>query len=206
VIRRSVILFGTGARVSVTVLDQLLAHGLKPVALALPEFAPAILERMGETQVESGAKENRFITQARQLSIQMIYLPESSQTPMVQKIAALKADFILVACWPYLLSPEIINAIGMAAVNLHPSILPNYRGADPVGEQIERQEKKLGVTLHLLSQKIDHGDIIAQADLVTGVKYPGRELIETQAARVGINLFMQAIQDFGGPDWILRPQ
>ena len=205
-VRQNVILFGTGARFSVAVLDQLLALGLKPVALALPEFAPAILEQMGETRVDSGAKENRFITQARQLSIQMIYLPESSQTSMLEKIAALKADFILVACWPYLLSPDIINAVGKAGVNLHPSILPHYRGADPVGEQIERQEKKLGVTLHLLSQKFDQGDIIAQADLVTSIKYPGRELIETQTARVGVNLFMKAIQDFGGPDWTLRTQ
>jgi methionyl-tRNA formyltransferase len=204
--RQKVILFGTGARFSVAVLDQLIAHGLKPIALALPEFAPAILERIGETRVYSGVKENRFIKKARQLSIQMIYLPESSQPSMAQKIAALKADFILVACWPYLLSPDIINATGKAAVNLHPSILPHYRGADPVGEQVERQEKKLGVTLHLLSQKFDQGDIIDQTEFVSSVKYPGRELIETQAARAGINLFMQAIKDFGGPDWTLQPQ
>jgi methionyl-tRNA formyltransferase len=204
VTRPSVILFGTGAQFSVSVLDQLLTHGLKPVALALPEFAPAVVEGVGNTRVDSGAIENRFIAQARQLSIRMIYLPESSQITQAEKIAALKADFLLVACWPYLLGPEIISAIGKAALNLHPSMLPNYRGADPVGEQIERQEKKLGVTLHLLTQEFDRGDIVAQAELVLGTKFPERELIETQAARIGTNLFIKVIQGFGGPAW--RPQ
>lgn len=204
--RQNIILLGTGARFSIAVLDQLLAHGLKPVALALPEFAPAVFEGMGETRVDNGVKQNRFIARASRLSIQMIYLPESSQTSMAQKIAALKADFLLVACWPYLLNPEIVNATRKAAVNLHPSILPNYRGADPINEQIEQQEKNLGVTLHLLSQQFDQGDIVAQASLVFGTKYPGIELIETEAARVGTQLFIKAIQNFGGPDWAPRSQ
>ena len=204
--RASVILFGTGARFSEAVLDQLLAHGLKPVALGLPEFAPAVLKGMVEARVDTGVTENRFIVQARRLSIPMIYLPQSSQTDQAQEIAALKADFLLVACWPYLLSPEIVSAIGKAALNLHPSILPNYRGADPVAEQIQQQEKELGVSLHLLSQEFDQGDIVDQAGLELGTKFPGRELIETQAARVGTHLFMKAINDFGGPDWRLRSQ
>ena len=206
VARPGVILFGTGARFSEAVLDQLSAHGLKPIALALPEFAPAAFEGMVETRIDTGTTENRFIVQAKRLSIPMIYLPESLQTSQAQKIAALKADFLLVACWPYLLSPEIVSAIGKAALNLHPSILPKYRGADPVSEQIEQQEKELGVSLHLLSQEFDQGDIVAQAGLELGTKFPGRELIETQAARVGTNLFIKAVDDFDGPDWRPRSQ
>jgi len=202
----SVILLGTGARFSVAVLDQLLTHGLTPAAFALPEFAPAQQAGKVPARVDSGARENPFIVQARRLSIQMIYLPESLQTSHAWEIAALKADFLLVACWPYLLAPEIVSAVGRAAVNLHPSILPNYRGADPVAVQIKQQEKDLGVSLHLLSQRFDQGDIVSQARLVLETKFPDRELIETRAARIGTNLFMKAIDDFGGPGWRPRSQ
>ncbi|MFB3059470.1 MAG: formyltransferase family protein, partial [Gammaproteobacteria bacterium] len=105
-----------------------------------------------------------------------------------------------------LLGTEIVNAVGKAALNLHPSLLPDYRGADPVIAQIASREINLGVSLHLLSQKFDCGDIIGQASLKFETRFPGRELIETQAARVGTRLFIQAIKDFGSPDWKPRPQ
>lgn len=205
-LRQSVILFGTGAQFSIAVLDRLLAHGLKPAALVLPGFAPAVLKGLGETQVDVGGEVNQFVSEARRLSIPLIYLPESSQVSQAEKIAAVKADYILLACWPYLLSPEIINTAGKAALNIHPSILPNYRGADPVTAQIDCEEKNLGVSLHLLSQEFDQGDIVGQASLELGTKSLGRELIEAQAARAGVNLFIKAMQDFGSPAWRPRPQ
>ena len=90
--------------------------------------------------------------------------------------------------------------------DLHPSLLPNYRGADPVAAQIDYEEKNFGVSLHLLSQEFDQGDIVGQASLELGTKSPGRELIEAQAARAGVNLFMKAMQEFGSPAWRPRPQ
>jgi len=188
------------------VLKHLLAHGLKPAALALPGFAPSFLRGLGEIQVDTGEEVNQFVSEAKRLSIPLIYLPESLQTSQAQKILAVKADFILVACWPYLLSPEIIGTAGKAALNLHPSILPNYRGADPVTAQIDSHEKNMGVSLHLLSQAFDQGDILGQASLEFGTMSPGREIIEAKAARVGASLFMKAMQDFGSPAWRPRPQ
>jgi methionyl-tRNA formyltransferase len=201
-----IILFGTGALISTAVLDHLLAHGLKPVALVLPGFAPSILKDPGEIPVDRGGEYNPFVSAAKRLSIPLIYLPESSQTSKVQTITALRADFLLVACWPYLLASEIVSAVDKAALNLHPSLLPDYRGADPVNVQLECREQNLGVSLHLLSREFDRGDIIGQVGLELGNQVPGRELIETQAAWLGTRLFAQAIDNFGGPDWEPRPQ
>ena len=210
-VHQRIILFGTGALFSTAVLDQLLANGLIPDALVLPGFAPSRLNRLADIPladipVDSGGKDNRFVSAAKQLSISLIYLPESSQTSQARAIAGVKADFILVACWPYLLGTEIVNAVGKAALNLHPSLLPDYRGADPVIAQIASREINLGVSLHLLSEKFDCGDIIGQAGLKFETRFPGHDLIETQAARVGTRLFIQAIKDFGSPDWKPRPQ
>ena len=192
---------GTGAHFSLAVLDYLLLNGLKPVALGIPEFAPVILKGLGKTAVDSAVRENQFVLAAERLAVPLIYLPESLQAAEAEKIAELNADYLLLACWPYLLGPEIISRVGMAALNMHPSILPNYRGADPIAEQIKQEEKNLGVSLHLLSQEFDSGDIVSQARLEFEDGSQSREAIEAEAARVGTNLFIKATQDFGGPDW-----
>ena len=201
-----IILFGTGALISTAVLDHLLAYGLKPVALVLPGFAPSIIKGPGEIPVDRGGEDNLFVSAAKRLSIPLLYLPQSSQTSEVKTITELKADFLLVACWPYLIASEIVQAVDKAALNLHPSLLPDYRGADPVNLQLECREQNLGVSLHLLSREFDRGDIIGQVGLELGNQVPGRELIETQAAWLGTRLFAQAIENFGGPDWEPRPQ
>ena len=201
-----IILFGTGVLFSTVVLDHLLAYGLEPVALVLPGFAPSILKGLGEIPVDRGGEDNLFVSAAKRLSIPLAYLPESSQNSELQTITEFKADFLLVACWPYLLASEIVNAVDKAALNLHPSLLPDYRGADPVRVQLDCREQNLGVSLHLLSRAFDSGDIIGQVGLELGNQAPGRELIETQAARLGAHLFAQAIENFGGPDWKPRPQ
>lgn len=206
--QHSFILFATGARFSLAVLDQLLAQGLKPLALVLPEYAPSGLKEDSKIKVKSSANENCFMARARQLLIPIIYLPKLSQPTPTQDIASIKADFLLVACWPYLLSSKITKTVNKAALNLHPSLLPDYRGVDPITEQMQNKEKKWGVSLHLLNQKFDQGDIVCQAPLGLDpeVEFPERELIEDQAALTGVKLFSKAIKSFGGPDWNPRPQ
>ena len=205
-LQQRIILFGTGALFSVAVLDHLIAHELKPAALVLPGFAPSIPEGLGDTRVDTGVDVNPFVRASKRLSIPLIYLPESSQASEAPNIASVKADFILVACWPYLLGTRIVSAVGKAALNLHPSLLPDYRGANPVNTQIDCCEQNLGVSLHLLSQVFDQGDIVGQAGLEFGTRIPGRESIEAEAARVGTGLFLQAIRNFGNPEWRPRSQ
>ncbi len=204
--QQKVILFGTGARFSVAVLDHLLAHELKPVALVLPQFAPGKVKTVIELPLQVSTKENQFVTQAKRLSIPLIYLPESTQSTQVHRLAAFATDFLLLACWPFLLSPQIVNSASKAALNMHPSLLPDYRGANPVAAQLNQQEKNFGVSIHLLSQQFDEGDIIDQSGLKLKTESPGRKAIEAEAARVGTALFMKAINNFGSSEWRPRPQ
>ncbi len=89
---------------------------------------------------------------------------------------------------------------------MHPSLLPDYRGANPVAAQLNQQEKNFGVSIHLLSQQFDEGDIIDQSGLKLKTESPGRKAIEAEAARVGTALFMKAINNFGSSEWRPRPQ
>jgi len=69
-------------------------------------------------------------------------------------------DYILFYGWSKIINPKLIN--DFKCIMLHPSPLPKYRGGSPIQNQIIRGEKDSAVTLFLMDDGIDTGDIIAQ--------------------------------------------
>ena len=76
----------------------------------------------------------------------------------------LKPDLILTYTFNQKLSDELINSAKWA-INMHPSLLPHYRGANPYFWTIANGEDKTGVTFHFLNNKFDEGDIILQEEI-----------------------------------------
>lgn len=76
-------------------------------------------------------------------------------------IRALKPDIILSASFPYLLPPEILSQAAIAAVNMHPTPLPYYRGPNPMRLFYDGFET-IGATLHYTDAEFDTGAILAQ--------------------------------------------
>ncbi len=81
---------------------------------------------------------------------------------MKQKIMQEKPDFLLVVAYGEIISSEVFQMVKYGAVNIHPSLLPKYRGASPIQETLLRGDTKTGVTWISLSKRMDAGDIIAQ--------------------------------------------
>ena len=71
-------------------------------------------------------------------------------------------DFIFVACFPSLLPDLLLNWPRKFCVNLHPSLLPAYRGPDPVFWQLRNGETHTGISLHLITPALDAGPILHQ--------------------------------------------
>jgi methionyl-tRNA formyltransferase len=71
-------------------------------------------------------------------------------------------DLIWITDYRYLLPPEIIKLPRLGAVNLHPSLLPKYRGRAPINWAILNGETRLGLTAHYADEGMDMGDIIEQ--------------------------------------------
>ncbi len=126
-------------------------------------------------------------------------------TALPELLTELAVDFLLVACWPEKLTPAAIDAVNCAALNLHPSMLPRYRGRNPVADQLDSGESRLGVSLHLINDEFDAGDIILQRgfELVAPVT---RQAIELAAAANGVDLFIRALRTFHQPGWQPIPQ
>jgi len=115
---------------------------------------------------EDNPDENVWFGSVRQLCIQKgieFVTPLSPNTPeWIDKIRALKSDYIFSFYYRYMISGEILSIPRLGAYNLHGSLLPKFRGRCPVNWVIIKGESETGVTLHEMEVKPDAGAIVAQ--------------------------------------------
>ncbi len=82
-----------------------------------------------------------------------------------KEIKRLKADIIIVGSWSEKFSVQTINTPKIACINVHPSMLPKYRGPNPYLQVILNNEKKTGITFHLMDVNYDTGSILHQKEV-----------------------------------------
>ena len=82
-----------------------------------------------------------------------------------KEVLKLNADVILVGTWAEKIKQDVINMPVIACVNVHPSFLPKYRGPNPYLQTILHNEKKSGVTFHLIDENFDKGNILIQKEI-----------------------------------------
>lgn len=87
---------------------------------------------------------------------------KAKERPVHDFIACSKPDFLWVTDYRYLLPASLLALAPLGAVNLHPSLLPKYRGRAPLNWAILHGETRLGLTAHFVDEGCDTGDIIAQ--------------------------------------------
>ncbi|WP_443081907.1 phosphoribosylglycinamide formyltransferase [Synechococcus sp. BA-132 BA5] len=74
-----------------------------------------------------------------------------------------RVDLVVMAGWMRIVTPVLIEAFPDRLVNIHPSLLPSFRGADGVGEALAAGVTLAGCTAHLVSADVDAGPILVQA-------------------------------------------
>lgn len=89
-----------------------------------------------------------------------------TQEEFEQKIMAIiqqyQSDYIILAKFMRILSPQFVNSFPMRLINIHHSFLPAFIGANPYRQAFERGVKLIGATAHFVSAQLDNGPIIAQ--------------------------------------------
>ncbi len=104
-----------------------------------------------------------------------------------------KYDLLICCVWNKKFSKEIISAL--PAYNIHPSLLPKYRGANPLQAQIDNHEKIGGVTMHLMSQEYDSGPIYKQIPFHISKKESIASL-SIKAAKITCIILKDFLSDF----------
>ena len=112
-----------------------------------------------------------------------------------KEILKLNADVVLVGTWGEKFKKSIIDLPKFATINVHPSLLPKYRGPNPYLQAIKHLETQSGVTFHLMDEKYDTGSILLQKTVEINSKDTGTELREKIAllSRGGACELMQTL-------------
>ena len=95
-----------------------------------------------------------------------VYDPERLRdSRWIDLLKTLSPDFIFSFYYRYMIPQEMLDTARVAALNLHGSLLPKFRGRCPVNWVLIKGEQKSGVTLHVMEAKPDAGDIVAQKEV-----------------------------------------
>lgn len=114
-------------------------------------------------------------------------------------------DLVAVACFPWLLRPDVLAIPRLGGVNLHPSLLPALRGPEPVFWAYRNGLRVTGVTVHLLDGAFDHGAVVAQAAVPIPAGSRGDDL-EAQLMEIGAALLLEALPAFAAGRLVATPQ
>jgi len=121
----------------------------------------------------------------------------------IKKFQDLAPELIIVAAYGQIIPKEILDIPKFGVLNVHPSLLPKYRGASPIQTTILNGDKKAGITIILMDEKMDHGPIISNFQFSIFNK-PTYQELSNQLADVGAELLIKTL-----PDWIsgkIKPQ
>jgi methionyl-tRNA formyltransferase len=80
------------------------------------------------------------------------------------EIRKLNPDIFVVASFGKILSGELLEIPKFGCINIHPSLLPKYRGASPIQSAILNGDQKTGVTIIKMDEEMDHGPILFQTE------------------------------------------
>ena len=104
-----------------------------------------------------------FLSFLSNYSVNVIeYDKKMNEPDFIDRVRSLKADIAVVCSYNRLFPPELLRSTKDGFINCHPSLLPDYRGANPYSAVIINNEKYTGATLHFMDETFDTGDIIVQ--------------------------------------------
>lgn len=151
------------------------------VFMGTPQFAVPILKALIDSEdyqvlaVVSqpdrrvGRKRELRATPVKELALENgieVLTPEKiNHSPEMDRVIELAPDLIITAAFGQFLPDKLLAAAKVAAINVHGSLLPKYRGGAPIQYAVMNGDAETGVTIMYMVKKMDAGDIISQASL-----------------------------------------
>ena len=127
----------------------------------------------------------RNITKMAQENSIPVFEPDkiSREPEIIEQLKALKPDFSITFAFGQILSQEVIDIPTIATINLHASLLPEYRGANPIAQSIIDGKTKTGITTMKTVLELDAGDICLQDEIEISDDMNVIELMKEISAR-----------------------
>jgi len=169
--------FGMSGRLSAAPLQSLLDAGIDVCVYVTPGLRNMTVPEGARPAPRSRRKPERAIpmlgpkvhAHARQIAdesgVPVLAVPEIRDHSILATLHELAPDIICVSCFPWRLPDEVIGAARLASMNIHPSLLPDNRGPDPLFWTFRRGDDQTGVTIHRMTAAFDAGPILAQTSI-----------------------------------------
>jgi methionyl-tRNA formyltransferase len=182
--------FGS-AQFSVYILDELEKAGMKPTLIVTTPDKPVGRGlTLTPTPVKSwGTERGITVFDAAKLDADFT---EKLKAECVRK----NIETFIVAAYGKIIPPAVLDIPKHQTLNVHPSLLPLYRGASPLQSAMIDDAKKTGVTIMRIDAQMDHGPIVTLKEISVD-EWPTYEIFEENMAREGGKLLAQTL-----PDWI----
>ena len=169
---------------AVTILDGIINSGHKVVSVVTTPDKPA---GRGQKVSESAVKQY-----AIKKNLQILQPEKLKSEDFIKRLQILDADLFVVVAFRML--PEIIWSMPpKGTINLHASLLPDYRGAAPINWAIINGEKETGVTTFFIEQEIDTGEILEKQSIPIDKNETAGDLHD-KLMNLGTSLVVQSIE------------
>ena len=149
------ILFFGSDDFSLIILKSLLGSGLNITNIITESDKPA-----GRNMAPTPTIVKKYALE-KEISV----LTPETKGDILPLVKDLNPDIIILASYGKILPEEVLSVPSYGAVNVHPSLLPKYRGATPIQSVLLDGEPNTGVTIMLMTGEVDSGQIIAQKEL-----------------------------------------
>ena len=187
--------------------------------MGTPEFAVPSLERLAQTTHELAAVVTRpdrpqgrgqrvasppVKTAAERLGLPVLQ-PESLKDPAaLEQLRGFGADLFVVVAF-VILPRTVLGIPERGCINVHPSLLPRYRGAAPINWAVIRGERETGITTFLLTPRVDGGEILYQQETAIGADETAGELHDRLMV-MGAEVLAETVDALDRGDTTPRPQ
>ncbi len=193
---------------------------MRVVFMGSPEFAVPHLEQLilnqyqvvaVYTQPDRAAGRGRSLAPppvkaaAQSLGLEVVQPPSLKEAGVVRQLAQFRPDVIVVAAFGQILPRSVLDIPRFGAVNVHPSLLPRFRGASPVASAILAGDEFSGVSIMLMDEGMDTGPVLARAQVpVSAADNTGS--LTTKLSLVGARLLLEVLGHYLRGELTPEPQ
>lgn len=191
----SFVFFGTGP-LAESVLAELVRNGYVPKVVVTKPDAP-----QGR---HMELKPPHIKTWAEMKGIKTLQ-PEKLDEEFSSQLSVFSCQLFIVASYGKIIPESILNIPPHGVLNVHPSLLPKYRGASPIESALLNGDKETGVTIIKLDKEMDHGPILVQTAFEID-KEATAGTLEVTSGKLGGELLVQTIEHFISGNLIPKEQ
>ncbi len=147
-----------------------------------------------QTALTRGKKEdsNKIIEKAKKLKLDYKIVKSLKNDKIIDEIKKTKAELGIVVDFGLIIPEKVFSIPEFGVLNIHPSLLPKYRGPSPIQSTILGGDKKTGVSIIKIDQGVDSGDIIAQTEIKLK-KTEAYPILKEFLAKTGASLLVNSI-------------